>query len=76
MWVLAFINLMVYFQDNVLAQKLGVITTIAVAFIAYIPFIKSAIPTTPGIKLMDLIIFVEVAMLFLTIFDAILTSQN
>lgn len=76
MWVLAFINLMVYFQDNVLTQKLGVITTVAVAYIAFIPFIKSAIPTTSGIKLMDIIIFVEVAMTFFTIFDAIFTFKN
>ena len=40
LWILAFINLIVFFQGNLLSEKLAIIATITLAFIAFVPTIN------------------------------------
>jgi len=51
LYVLGLINLIVYFQDNRLADRIAVIATLTLAFIAFIPTINDQIPETPYVKL-------------------------
>ena len=52
LWILAAINLGIYFQDsNVLADKIAGIATVTLALIAFIPTINEKIPQTSMVKL-------------------------
>ena len=52
LWILAAINLGIYFQDcNVLADKIAGIATVTLALIAFIPTINEKIPQTSIVKL-------------------------
>lgn len=51
LWVLGFINLLIFFQDMDLGGRLGIISTLTLAFIAFVPTINEKIPQTPYIKL-------------------------
>lgn len=50
LWVTGFINLVVFFQDNRLADRMGVIATVSLAFIAFLPTINEKIPQTSMVK--------------------------
>lgn len=49
LWILAIINLGIFFQANELSQRIASIASIMVAFIALIPTIRSQIPNYPTI---------------------------
>ncbi len=51
LWVLGFINLLIFFQNIDLSGRLAVISTLTLAFIAFVPTINEKIPQTPYIKL-------------------------
>ena len=51
LWVLGFINLLVFFQDTVFSTRIATIATLTLAFIAFIPTINESIPKTPYVKL-------------------------
>ena len=51
LWVLALINLTIYFQDISFAGRLAVIATITLAFIAFLPTINDKIPQSSVVKL-------------------------
>ena len=52
LWILAAINLGIYFQDsNVLADKIASIATVTLALVAFIPTINEKIPQTSMVKL-------------------------
>lgn len=51
LWVLAFINLTIYFQDVSFAGRLAVIATITLAFVAFLPTINEKIPQSSVVKL-------------------------
>jgi hypothetical protein len=75
LWILGFINIIVYFQANNLAEKLAIIATITLAFIAFIPTINETVPSTPEIKLIDILIYLEVLTTILTIIDSLITAR-
>lgn len=50
LWVTAIINLVVFFQDNRLADRMAVIATASLAFIAFLPTINEKIPQTSTVK--------------------------
>lgn len=72
-WILGFINVLVFFQANDLAGKLAIIATIALAFIAFFPTINASVPNTPGIKMIDILIYLEVLTTFLSMIDSLIT---
>ena len=74
--ILGFINILVFFQENILADKLAIIATATLAFIAFIPTINEAIPNTPEIKLMDILIYMEVLTTILTMIDSLITART
>ena len=47
LWILGLINLFVFFQENVLADKMATIATVALAYVAFIPTINATVPNTP-----------------------------
>lgn len=50
LWVLAFINLTIYFQDTSFAGRLAVIAIITLAFVAFLPTINDKIPQSSVVK--------------------------
>ena len=71
MWVLAFINLAVYYQtSNVLADKVATIATVTLAFVAFLPTVNDNIPQR-GIKLIEIIIYVQIGTTILTLIDSL-----
>lgn len=44
LWVLGFINLLIFFQDTSLSGRISAIATLTLAFIAFIPTINAQIP--------------------------------
>ena len=40
LWILGLINLIVFFQENILADKMAIISTVTLAFIAFVPTIN------------------------------------
>lgn len=65
------INLTIFFQDNRLADKIAVIATITLAFIAFLPTINEKIPQTSSIKLVEILIYLETGATLLTLMDAL-----
>lgn len=51
LWLLGFINLLIFYQSPDLAGRLAIISTLTLAFIAFVPTINEKIPQTPYIKL-------------------------
>jgi hypothetical protein len=47
LWVLGFINLLIFFQDSALSGRIAAVATLTLAFIAFIPTINAQIPQTP-----------------------------
>jgi len=72
MWVLAFINLSIYYSAcNVLADKIATIATVTLAFVAFLPTVNEKIPQTSMVKLIEIIIYIQIGTTFLTLIDAI-----
>ena len=57
LWVVGFINLLIFFQANDLGGRIASIATLTLAFIAFIPTINEQIPQTPYIKLIEILIY-------------------
>ena len=76
LWILGFINLIVFFQDNYLVDKMFTISTLALAYIAFIPTINEAVPNTPEIKLIDIMIYLEIMSTVFTTIDSLYTAQT
>ena len=77
LWILAAINLGIYFQDcNVLADKIAGIATVTLALIAFIPTINEKIPQTSIVKLIEIIIYLQVFTTFLTLLDSVVVRKN
>jgi hypothetical protein len=57
LWVLGFINLLIFFQDIALSGRIGAIATLTLAFIAFIPTINDQIPQTPYIKGVEILVY-------------------
>ena len=56
LWLLAALNLGIFFQNFVLAERLMSIATLLVAFVALIPTIRAQIPPNPNVTLIELIV--------------------
>jgi hypothetical protein len=75
-WVLAVINLCIYYQvSNDLASKIGAIGTVTLSFVAFVPTVNEKIPQTSVVKLVEIIIYVQIATTFLTLYDAMVNRH-
>ncbi len=59
LWLLGLINLGIYFQDENLSDRIGSIIGLMLAFIAYIPTIRSAIPPSSSIVFMEVMVYLQ-----------------
>lgn len=58
LWVIAFINLVIFFQDNRLADRMAVIATVSLAFIAFLPTINDKIPQKKTVSFVEILIYI------------------
>ena len=49
LWLLGIMNLGIFFQDNGLADRIGSLAGLMIAFVALIPVIRSELPPNPNI---------------------------
>ncbi len=59
LWLLAIINLSIFFQDTTLGDRIGSISAIMIAYIALIPTVRSNIPPSPRIVFIDILVYAE-----------------
>lgn len=76
LWVLGFINLLIFFQDPTLADRLAIISTLTLAFIAFVPTINEKIPQTPYIKLVEILVYTLALATVLCMIDSVLIVLN
>lgn len=63
LWLLALINLSVFFQNNDIKNRISNIATLMVAYAAFLPTIRSKIPPSPHITLIEIITYTLLATL-------------
>jgi hypothetical protein len=51
LWLLALINLAVFFQNHEIKNRIANIATLLVAYSAFLPTVRSKIPPSPNITL-------------------------
>ena len=61
LWLLAVLNLGVFFQDDNLADRIASIASLALAFIAFIPTIREQIPPSPSIVFVEILVYLVAA---------------
>ena len=76
LWILGLINIFVFFQQNVMADKMATIATVALAYVAFIPTINATVPNTPEIKLIDILIYMNILTTILTMIDSVITLRT
>lgn len=76
LWVLGFINLLIFFQDRSLSGRIAAIATLTLAFIAFIPTINEQIPQTPNIKLVEILIYIETIASILCLIQSLLYKDE
>jgi hypothetical protein len=59
LWLLAIINLGIFFQDNTLADRIASIAALMIAFVALIPTIRDQIPPNPRIVFIEILVYFE-----------------
>jgi len=59
LWLLAIINLGIFFQDNNLADRVASIASLMIAFVALIPTIRAQIPPNPNIVFVEYLVYSE-----------------
>jgi hypothetical protein len=59
LWLLAIINLGIFFQDNTLSDRIASIAALMIAFVALIPTIRDQIPPNPRIVFIEILVYFE-----------------
>ncbi len=57
LWLLAIINLVIFFQENNLAERVASISTVMIALVALIPTVRSQIPPYPKIVFIEFLVY-------------------
>ena len=55
---------------------MAIISTVTLAFIAFVPTINETIPNTPKAKMIDYLIYLQVLTTILTMIDSLITFRN
>jgi hypothetical protein len=59
LWLLAVINLGIFFQNNTLSDRIASIAALMIAFVALIPTIRDQIPPNPRIVFIEILVYLE-----------------
>ena len=76
MWSLALYNLMIYFQGNDLSMRISNSVFIDLSLLDYIPTIRSQLPGTPNLLLIEVLLYSLAVTFHLTIIDSYLVYQT
>ena len=52
-------NLGIFFQDTGLADRIGSLAALMIAFIALIPVVRDQLPANPSITLVEILVYLE-----------------
>lgn len=59
LWLIAVINLGIFFQDSFLADRINSIAGLMIAFVALIPTIRDQLPPTPQLTFIEILVYIE-----------------
>jgi hypothetical protein len=76
LWLLGLINLGIYFQNEELSDRIGSIIGLMLAFIAYIPTIRSAIPPSSNLVFMEVMVYLQSLASFATFIHSFRISEQ
>lgn len=76
MWSLALYNLMIYFEGNDLSMRISNSVFIDLSLLDYIPTIRSQLPGTPNLLLIELLLYSLAVTFHLTIIDSYMVYQD
>ena len=58
LWLLGIMNLGIFFQDNGFADRLATIATVMLAYMAFMPVVRSQLPPNPSITFIEILIYI------------------
>jgi len=71
LWLLAVINLAIFFQDTSMGNRVGSISAIMIAFVALIPTIRENIPPNPRIVFIEILVYLNSLTSLFVLIDSI-----
>ena len=71
LWLLGIMNLGIFFQDNGLADRIGSLAGLMIAFVALIPVIRSELPPNPNITFVEILVYIETLTTLLCLIESI-----
>jgi hypothetical protein len=74
LFFLDILNFGILFQDKELADRMGTIATLVLAFAALIPIIRSQIPPTPKVTLVEILVYIQTAPTLLSIIQSLFVA--
>lgn len=60
LWLLSVLTLGIFFQDIGLANRIGSLTGLQIAFVALIPVIRSQLPQSPQVTVVEILVYCEI----------------
>ncbi len=75
MWLLAIVNLGVFFQPNKLSDRVACIAALTLAYAAMFPVIRAQIPPVPEILLVEFLVYFLISTTMLALIDSWLVKD-
>jgi hypothetical protein len=75
LWLLAVLNLGIFFQGTALSERIVAVASLALAFIAFIPTIRDQIPPSPNFVLVEILVYLVVGTSLLALGQSIEIHQ-
>lgn len=74
--VLAITNLGIFYEEPRLEDRIVSISSIMVSMVALVPTVRSQIPPTPTVTLVEILVFIEAVTTILALFDSLRVLNN
>lgn len=71
LWLLAIINIGIFYQDENLANRIQNIAALMIAFVALIPTIRAQIPPNPNIVFVEILVYLETFTSLMALIDSL-----
>jgi hypothetical protein len=76
LWLLAVLNLGIFFQPEGLSDRIAAIASLALAFIAFIPTIRGQIPPSPNIVFVEILVYLVAGTSLLALGQSLQINQQ
>jgi hypothetical protein len=76
MLLLAALSLSIFFQENNLSDRIGLIATMVLGFIQLIPSVKNELPPSSKITILEITIYIETLCCMLPLIESFIIGNN